>query len=229
MLIPTIVENITIQYLNKIDDNKYFVNFIDNINDHTSKFYMSLEKIDNSTMNFIKSKKYFNNIIYSIWLDKLTVLDTEYTNVYLIISKKLINDRRTTYNNSSILKIIISIVKILNDLNNNGYYYDLDINNVYIKHNKVQLIDYTKLTKIKPGERIIDQLLNMYDLLLSIITKNVRQSQDYSLPNDELITKLIQLNYFDKNKINKLNYILLSNIELCRILNTVYNDIFHEE
>ena len=69
----------------------------------------------------------------------------------------------------------------------------------------------------------------MYDLLLSIITKNVRQSQDYSLPNDELITKLIQLNYFDKNKINKLNYILLSNIELCRILNTVYNDIFHEE
>lgn len=229
MLIPTIVENITIQYLNKIDDNKYFVNFIDNINDHTSKFYMSLEKIDNSTMNFIKSKKYFNNIIYSIWLDKLTVLDTEYTNVYLIISKKLINDRTTTYNNSSILNIIKSIVKILNDLNNNGYYYDLDINNVYIKHNKVQLIDYTKLTKIKPGERIIDQLLNMYDLLLSIITKNVRQSQDYSLPNDELITKLIQLNYFDKNKINKLNYILFSNVELRRILNTVYKDIFQEE
>lgn len=69
----------------------------------------------------------------------------------------------------------------------------------------------------------------MYDLLLSIITKNVRQSQDYSLPNDELITKLIQLNYFDKNKINKLNYILFSNVELRRILNTVYNDIFHEE
>lgn len=69
----------------------------------------------------------------------------------------------------------------------------------------------------------------MYDLLLSIITKNVRQSQDYSLPNDELITKLIQLNYFDKNKINKLNYILFSNVELRKILNTVYNDIFHEE
>ena len=77
---------------------------------------------DDNTINFIKSKKYFNNIIYSIWLDKLTVLDTEYTNVYLIISKKLINDRKTTYNNSSILNIIISIVKILNDLNNNGYY-----------------------------------------------------------------------------------------------------------
>ena len=66
----------------------------------------------------------------------------------------------------------------------------------------------------------------MFDLILSIITNNVNQSEDSSNPNDQIITNLINLNKFDKHKIDKLNYVIKNNTELCNILNKIYKYIY---
>ena len=228
ILKPTIIEDITIKFIYKINANKYVVRYIDNINGFASKYIMSLEQIDDETIKFIKTKKYFNNIIFDIKLDKINVLNTEWNNVYLILSKPLINEKKLYNNNSSLNKIIENISYIISDLIQNQYYYNLDINDIYIKHNKVQLINYAKLEKYDKTDisKRNNQLDNMFDLILSIITNNVNQSEDSSNPNDQIITNLINLNKFDKHKIDKLNYVIKNNTELCNILNKIYKDIY---
>ncbi len=219
---PIMVENITIKYKEKIGDNKYSVDFDDYINKYSLRLYMNVVQIDDNTINFIKSKKYFNNIIFSIKLNQISILNTEYNNVYLILSRKLVNENKTSINFNKIIK---NIINIANDLSSNNYYYDFDINDIYIKHNKIQIINYTKL-KYYTQETSFFQKMNIFVLIIDIIDKYVNQTQDYSNPNDELITKLIKLNSFNKNKINKLNYIIRNNTELSKTLNKMYSDIF---
>lgn len=220
---PTMVENITIKYREKIGDNKYIVDLDDYINQHSLRLYMNVVQIDDNTINFIKSKKYFNNIIFSIKLNKISILNTEYNNVYLILSRKLLNENKTSINFNKIIK---NIINIANDLYNNNYYYDFDINDIYIKHNKIQIIDYTKLKYYTP-ETSFNQTMNIFVLIIDIIDKYVNQTQDFSNPNDEIITKLANSFLINFDKINKLNYIIRNDTELSKTLNKMYSDIFN--
>lgn len=219
---PTIIDDITIHYLKKIDDNTYLVKFINNMTKYTKDYYMKVENISNNNINFIKSKNYFNNIKFNIPIKSVNILGDNFENVQLIVYKHLQSERKT-YKASNLVKIINSLIRIVNDLRQNNYLYNFNIDNIYIHNNQVQLLAYKNLSSYN-NESFEDQLYNMYNVILNIITNNTR---DYlpAEPYDELIVKLFTSNYFDQKLLYKINNVISKDSFILFILKELFANI----
>lgn len=219
---PTIIDDITIHYLKKIDNNTYLVKFVNNMTNYKRDYYMKVENISNRNINFIKSKNYFNNIKFNIPLKSVNILGNNFNNVQLIVYKNLQSERKT-YTTLNLIKIINSLIRIVNDLRQNNYLYNFDIDNIYIHNNQVQLLSYKNLSFYN-DESFEDQLYNMYNVILNIITNNTR---DYSPtePNDELIVKLLSTNYFDEKLLYKINNVIIKDSFILFILKELFENI----
>ncbi|MBR2022591.1 MAG: hypothetical protein IJ997_02765, partial [Mycoplasmataceae bacterium] len=119
--------------------------------------------------------------------------------------------------------IINNLIRIDNDLRQNNYLYNFDIDNIYIDNNQVQLLAYKNLSFYN-DESFEDQLYNMYNVILNIITNNI-QNYSPTEPNDELIVKLFSTNYFDDKLLYKINNVIIKDSFILFILKELFENI----
>lgn len=227
---PTVIEDITIEFKNKISDNKYDVIFIDNILNYSKFYTMVIERIDNETINFIKNTTYFNNIKFNLNIYSLNIFNSLFNDVQLIIYRKLENNTDNIYNYNNIINIINNLIYIVNDLYNHGYYYNFNLNNIYISHDYIQLLNYSDLYRIT-NQSYRDIMFSMFYLILNIITEKINEHD--SITNtfvkklSEVLTNVNGRNepYFNRNVLMKLNYLLDNNYDIELIIEILFNKI----
>lgn len=234
LLNPTVIEDITIEFNNKISDNKYDVIFTDKILNYSKFYTMAIERIDNETINFIKNTTYFNNIKFNVNINNsLKIFDSIFNNVQLIIYRELVHDEDddNIYDYNNIVNIINNLIYIVNDLYSHGYYYNFNLNNIFISHDHVQLINYSDLYRIT-NQSYRDIMFSMFYLILNIITERINEHDSITNPLVKKLSEVLSTvngrnePYFNRNVLMKLNYLLDDNnydIEL--ILEILFNKI----